>query len=316
MHTLQVIAGISFDPGIRGILVVLTGVVVLMGSVYLILGTNLGSRLGFLVALAGLFGWLTILTFTWWLTPPAIGPRGNLPSWKPVEIYVNGGGDQPRVNVLGELVDPAALPRADKILAENPDIAAEFPNPGNTLLSDIQTNYPDVVSTYLPADSLNGWKLVAASNAGEAQAAADVELVASGVFKTTADYKKLNTWQYGGKPTLEDDCPDGGSICRAWHRVTSAFQIKNPKHYAVVQVQQVLPQATIPGQAPPIPKVDPTKPVISVVFVRDIGNERVIPFLYFVICVSLFILTAWALHNRDKTLMKNRAMAEAASKES
>ncbi|HBU02582.1 MAG TPA: hypothetical protein DEB20_08645, partial [Acidimicrobiaceae bacterium] len=76
MQTLNVIAGISWDPGIRGILIVMVGVVVLMGSTYLILGTNIGSRLGFLVALSGLFGWLTILTFVWWLTPPAIGPRG------------------------------------------------------------------------------------------------------------------------------------------------------------------------------------------------------------------------------------------------
>jgi len=314
MHTLQIIAGISFDPGIRGILVVLVGVSVLMGSVYLLLGTNLGSRLGFLVALTGLFGWLMILTFMWWLTPPAIGPRGNLPSWKPVEIYVNGAGDQPKTNVLGELVDPSSLPKADRILADNPDLAKDFPN-GFTL-SDLQTNNPAVVATYLPPDSLNGWKLVSAANAGEAQAAADVELVASGVFKTTADYKKLNTWQFGGKPTLQEDCPDGGIVCRVWHRISSAFQIKNPKHYTVVQVQQVIPQETIAGQAPPIPKADPTKPVISVVFVRDIGNERVIPFLYFVICASLFVLSAWALHNRDKTLMKNKAMAEAASKES
>lgn len=314
MHTLQIIAGISFDPGIRGILVVLVGVSVLMGSVYLLLGTNLGSRLGFLVALTGLFGWLVILTFMWWLTPPAIGPRGNLPSWKPVEIYVNGAGDQPKTNVLGELVDPSSLPKADRILADNPDLATDFPN-GFTL-SDVQTNNPAIVSAYLPPDSLNGWKLVSAANAGEAQAAADVELVASGVFKTTADYKKLNTWQFGGKPTLQEDCPDGGIVCRVWHRISSAFQIKNPKHYTVVQVQQVIPQETIAGQAPPIPKADPTKPVFSVVFVRDIGNERVIPFLYFVICASLFVLSAWALHNRDKTLMKNKAMAEASSKES
>ena len=314
MHTLQIIAGISFDPGIRGILVVLTGVTVLMGSVYLLLGTNLGSRLGFLVALTGLFGWLAILTFMWWLTPPAIGPRGNLPSWKPVEIYVNGGGDQAKTDALSKLVDPASLPKADRILADNPDLAKDFPN-GFTL-SDLQTNNPAIVQQYLSAESLNGWKLVSAANAGEAQAAADVELVASGLFKTTADYKKLNTWEFGGKPTLKDDCPDGGTFCRVWHRITSAFQIKNPKHYSVVQVQQVIPQETIPGQAPPIPKADPTKPVISVVLVRDIGNERVIPFLYFVICMSLFILSAWALHNRDKTLMKNKAMAEAASKES
>ena len=33
------------------------------------------------------------------------------------------------------------------------------------------------------------------------------------------------------------------------------------------------------------------------------------------ISVSLFLLFAWALHNRDKTLMKNKALAEAAAKE-
>ena len=314
MQTVQIIAGIAFDPGIRGVLVVLVGVVVLMGSVYLILSTNLGSRLGFLVALSGLFGWLTILTFVWWLTPPAIGPRGNIPTWKPVEIYVNGANDSAKVDVLNNLVDPASLATADEIIAQNPDLVNEFPN-GFTL-SDLQTYNPAIVSEYIDVEALNGWALVGAANAGEAQAAADLELVASGVFKTSSEYKKLNVWNYGGKPTLKDDCPDGGMICRVQHRITSAFQIKNPKHYTVVQVQKVIPQTPIPGQAPPLPKVDPSQPVISVVLIRDIGNERVIPFLYFVISVSLFILSAWALHNRDKTLMKNKAMAEAASKES
>ena len=35
-------AGIAWDPHIRGVLAVLTGVAVLCGSVYLLLGTNLG----------------------------------------------------------------------------------------------------------------------------------------------------------------------------------------------------------------------------------------------------------------------------------
>jgi len=314
MQTVQIIAGIAFDPGIRGVLVVLVGVVVLMGSVYLILSTNLGSRLGFLVALSGLFGWLTILTFVWWLTPPAIGPRGNIPTWKPVEIYVNGANDSAKVDVLNNLVDPASLATADEIIAQNPDLVNEFPN-GFTL-SDLQTNNPAIVSEYIDVEALNGWALVGAANAGEAQAAADLELVASGVFKTSSEYKKLNVWNYGGKPTLKDDCPDGGMICRVQHRITSALQIKNPKHYTVVQVQKVIPQTPIPGQAPPLPKVDPSQPVISVVLIRDIGNERVLAFLWFVISVSLFILSAWALHIRDKTLMKNKAMAEAASKAS
>ena len=314
METMNVIAGIAWDPGIRGILIVLVGVVVLMGSTYLILATNVGARLGFLVALTGLFGWMVILTLIWWLTPPAIGPRGNIPTWKPVEIYVNGGGDQTKTDALAGLIDPAALPKADTILADNPDLVNEFPN-GFTL-SDLQSNNPAIVSEYLNEESLNGWSLVGAANAGEVQSAADLELVASGLFKTSADYKKLNVWDYGGKPTLKDDCPDGGTLCRVQHRISSALQIKNPKHYAVVQVQKVIPQETIPGQAPPIPKADPSQPVISVVFIRDIGNERVIPFLYFVISLSLFIVSAWALHNRDKVLMQNKALADAAAKES
>jgi hypothetical protein len=60
--------------------------------------------------------------------------------------------------------------------------------------------------------------------------------------------------------------------------------------------------------------VDPTEPVISVVLVRDLGGVRFIPFLYFVISLSLFVLFAWILHNRDKTLMKNKALAQEAAK--
>ncbi|MTA78874.1 MAG: hypothetical protein F2520_11505, partial [Actinobacteria bacterium] len=73
MHHLQILAGIAFNPGIRGILVVGVGVAVLMGSVWLLLASNVGARLGMLLSLTGLFGWLTILTLTWWITPPAIG---------------------------------------------------------------------------------------------------------------------------------------------------------------------------------------------------------------------------------------------------
>ena len=37
------------------------GVVVLMGSVYMILATNIGSRLSFLVTLTGLMGWMVLM---------------------------------------------------------------------------------------------------------------------------------------------------------------------------------------------------------------------------------------------------------------
>ena len=64
-NTAAAVLAFGWAPEIRGILFVTIGVVALCGSVYLLLGTNLGFRLGFLVAMAGLFGWLLILGMVW-----------------------------------------------------------------------------------------------------------------------------------------------------------------------------------------------------------------------------------------------------------
>ena len=85
--------GNLWNPTILGVLTVLCAVGLFCGSTYLLLGTNLGGRLGFLIAAAGLSGFLVLLT-SLWLTPPgsATGnsdldpPHGNSASWKVVEI--------------------------------------------------------------------------------------------------------------------------------------------------------------------------------------------------------------------------------------
>jgi hypothetical protein len=82
--TLASVLAIGWEPEIRGISVVLIGVLVLCGSVYFVLSTNLGSRLGFLVALAALFGWLMMMGIFWWVY--GIGLQGKAPSWTGMEI--------------------------------------------------------------------------------------------------------------------------------------------------------------------------------------------------------------------------------------
>jgi hypothetical protein len=72
----------GWDPELRGLLTVVIGVVMLMGSVYMIMATNMGSRLAFLVALAGFAGWMMLMGATWWIY--GIGLRGPDPSWQPV----------------------------------------------------------------------------------------------------------------------------------------------------------------------------------------------------------------------------------------
>lgn len=308
----NVFAGLSWDPGVRGILIVAVAVAVLMGSTYLLLSTNLGARLGLLVALAGLFGWMVILTFIWWLQPPAIGPRGESNSWQPVEVFVDGG-EAPRSEVAAVLPPPQELPSVDQILADNPELAEEYPN-GFTL-SDLAANNPEILEQYVTEDTLNGWTTVPSSDAGEAQAAADVALLEAGLFGGPTEYKKLDVFSYGGKPTREEECPDDGLVCRAVYRVRTVF-MTNPPNYAVVQVQAVIPQTPVAGEAPPVPQVDPNAPVVSVVMERELGTERLIPFLYFVISLAFFIVFVWILHSRDKTLMKNKAASDAALQDS
>ncbi len=78
---------VTFDPTIRGILVVLVAFLVLCGSVYLVLWTNLGSRLGFLVAAAAFWGWMTIMGAAWWVY--GIGYQGPAPAWVVEEVVTS-----------------------------------------------------------------------------------------------------------------------------------------------------------------------------------------------------------------------------------
>jgi len=106
-------------------LYVFLAVVILCGSGFLILSTNLGSRLGFQVAAAGLTGFLVIIGSVWWVY--GIGPKGQAPTWVP-KFQVQGDIGQTGGKILTgfpldwkklELTDPAvadALPVADSSL--------------------------------------------------------------------------------------------------------------------------------------------------------------------------------------------------------
>ena len=97
---LHLIAGIGWDPEIRGALTVLVGSLVLFGSVWLILNTNLGNRLGTLIALTGFFGWMLVMGIVWWIY--GIGLTGDSPTWEPKEIiYGDLGESESDVQKLG-----------------------------------------------------------------------------------------------------------------------------------------------------------------------------------------------------------------------
>ena len=298
MQTLNLIAGIAFDPTIRGILAVGVGIVVLMGSVYLLLATNTGNRLGFLLALTGFFGWMAIMGSIWWIY--GIGMQGASPSWEVVEFNA-GDVDQAVTGKVTEL-ELADLPQDD----DGVDYEAMA-----TLAEEDPEEFLALNERF--EEDSNGWRWLPASDGsrGEAEATVGDALPECSTcnfgIESPADYIVLGAFEVGGKEGLPAE-PTRWDRIR--NEVVSALTIKNPNHYAVVQVQKVIEQEPEPGQAPPTPEADPDEPVISVVMLRNIGDLRFPSAMITIGAGLIFALLCWVLHQRERILEANLAHAE------
>jgi hypothetical protein len=125
-----------WNPTLLGILVVLSAIGLFCGSVYLLLGTNLGARLGFLVAAACLTGFLVLLSILWMTTfTPLESPKGRGPTWKVKEVVPEVTAS--KVQAVHDIANTGA-PLNDQNLATirpSIDAALVVPNPalgGNT----------------------------------------------------------------------------------------------------------------------------------------------------------------------------------------
>lgn len=115
----NLILALSWNPHVRGGLYVLISVVVLCGSGALILGTNLGARLGFQAATAGLFGFFVVIGLTWWVY--GIGPIGEAPTWVP-RFTVQGDLGQVNSDIL------SGFPRGwEELQVDDPDVSDALP---------------------------------------------------------------------------------------------------------------------------------------------------------------------------------------------
>ncbi|MEY2451954.1 MAG: hypothetical protein QOD92_1528 [Acidimicrobiaceae bacterium] len=333
-----VIALISWDPEIRNILSLGVGIAILVGSVVLLLSTNTGPRTGILIGLASLLGWMTIMGLIWWMysgSPASLGGmKGMPPHWRIVDVNVGDLHASP-------LPVAAALPTLDEtkmvqdILAKHPELEAKV-NPEHkpdkvTTIGELVEADPALTEEFKlsPAD-LAGWHLLVPSNAqrGDAQAVADAELGPTGkkMFTDPSQYKVLEAYDIGGK---ENDFPvPEHAVCTGanpfqgdgpqpfntgcWHRVANWFATTfhtNPEHFAIVQVQAVIPQETPPGGTPPTPQIDPKAPIITVVMIRSLGDVRFPGFMLFTVGGILFAITCNTLHRRDKRMAAARAAA-------
>ena len=259
---------LNWQPQIRGILIIIIAVSVLCGSVYLILGTNLGARLGFLLSLSALSGWMMLMATVWWSF--GIGLKGDDATWKAV----------PGESIL---LSPTALQEAGLFTKDATLPAADAP----------------AANTATGVDNLllsNGWRRVGetAKNFGPSASAGGVVIEEDGGLKA-GTYQVVNVFDKGGAryPKI------GESI--------DFIAFLHKPRWIVVEVAPLLTQRAEPGRAPARAEVDTSQPHRYVYMIRDLGNKRVPAAEIAFGSAIVFFSCCYLLHVRDRRVVLNRS---------
>lgn len=259
------LAALQWDPHIRGAVIVLTAVLILPGSVYLLLATNTGSRLGFILAVAGLSGWLFLMSLIWMVL--GIGLKGRANSWVAEEI-VTGEASQSTIDAMDDF----------------PEGKWKLLKPTDKALADAQAAADQVLA---PAT---------AQAASHGEAGQPEEPKFPPPFTAPDKYVHLRGYETGG---------DNELFTIGKHK----FYFRHSPHYAVIQVQEARPK---PEGDISKPVADTSKPLTTVVMLRDLGSVRLPPFILLLCTGTIFFVTCYVLHQRDKEIMQARAATAAA----
>jgi hypothetical protein len=264
---------IGWDPELRGLLTVIMGVVVLMGSIYMIMATNMGSRLSFLVTLTGLMGWMALMGATWWIY--GIGLKGPEPSWAamPGQTIIQ---DVPALRSAGVLVslpdgyEDAPLSEVDELVEQ------QFFDEG-----------------YI--------KILAGDAAyGQAQAAATAYIEEDGAL-AAGQYEVTEVFDIGGEryPLI------------AGNESLDFIAFFHKPHYSVVEVSPLVPVRTEPGRAPALAEIDEAGQRQYVYMVRDLGAKRQPAVVLTIGGGAIFLALCYLLHRRERILTDNLSTAVA-----
>jgi len=156
-------------PTILGVLVVVAGIALFVGSIYLILGTNMGARLGFLVTFTSLMGFMVVLTSLWITTASPLNTlKGSVPKWEIKEVVPS--------------LDQSKIPEVQNIEKDGHKVdAIETANVKAAVDEGLITKVSNAVETFTPED--NKFAL----------------------YDAVTDYLVLSTFEVGGsKPSWLD----------------------------------------------------------------------------------------------------------------
>ncbi len=265
----SVLAILKWDPTIRGILFPSIMFLILVGSTYVILSTNIGNRLGFLLANAAFWGWISLMCVVWMMY--GIGLKGKDPSWKGQEAITDPKNAQlEKVALL-----PAKSGVKVKGWSEVKQGTNTYGDSSAALASFLKKKVADGGAAMFPAKGTERYQTTAVYETGGNQ-----------VLKIRPRKIKGTTW-YNPKN----------------YRMMGLL---HSKHYIVEIIQTYKvddksePIKTKDGKSFVVDKA--AKP-IYVVGYRDGGSKRRPPFLIFCFSTILLIVSLATLHKRDRQVM-------------
>jgi hypothetical protein len=284
-----VLAAFRWNPTVRGILFPFIMFVFLSGSSYMIMATNVGNRLGFLIASACFFGWLTLMAGAWMIY--GIGLKGRQPHWVMQEALTG--------NALRDAQQGKARSLADGYQPNN-DSGLRIVKEGTPQRGDAQA----VVDSFVSNDpALKATLLDATYYQPEVNA---YEWGYEPLFKIPftehkvtigggrAHYFLIQVRPVQKKKVLDPLVPGGSCEPAA---AAAEKDVAKAKKLAENCIDENVKDAK--GAA----LVDTTKPVLSFVMLRDRGSLRQPPFMIFLFSGILTGIIVSVLHRRDKQVM-------------
>ncbi len=260
-------------PTILGVLVVLSAIGLFIGGTYLLVATNTGARLAFLIVGAALSGMLMLLATLWWTTASPLNTlKGRIPGWNTTESIA--GDDFARSNIE----------------------AIQTIGPENKLDEAETTNVKAAI------DAL----VVIPKGVGGVPAELPNEFQ---TFESSTDYLVAAAYTTGGRAWLDKTSPylHLGDIkittnsSFPWIHVTAHV----PSFAVAVLCPIDLEAQKVPfGDPIPPPKCDAEKQVTTIVLEKDLGSLRFPPFMVMVSSGIMFALFLLGLHWRERDLQE------------
>ena len=261
-------------PTILGVLVVVAGVSLFCGSVYLLLATNLGARLGFLVAAAGLSGFMVLLSCLWLTTASPLNTlKGRVPTWKAVESIKGGDLSKSKIPAV------RAITKADEVTDP-------------TEQSNVKATVDQVVVTPVGtpgSERRRGGQQVHALHRVDGLPRAEV------------------LRDRGREPLQPEDLPHQRPVPAGPHQPPQAALRGRRTSARSTRRRRSSRSATRRRSR----SATRRKPINTLVFERDLGSVRVPPFVALCASAILFTLSLLSLHWRERDLQEQAAAEQA-----